>query len=73
MQTYHCPKCSAAMERGHLVDSGADGAYSRPYWAPGETEKSFWTGIKVDKATLHPLVTLRCTRCGFLESYAPSA
>jgi predicted nucleic-acid-binding Zn-ribbon protein len=71
MQTSSCPKCDGTMQRGHLVGVGNDGTYTRPYWAPGETEKSFWTGIKVDKDELRPLVTLRCTKCGFLETYAP--
>ncbi len=39
-------------------------------WAPGEPNKSFWTGLKVPKGAAIPIVTLRCERCGFLESYA---
>ncbi|MDB4950621.1 MAG: hypothetical protein JWM27_3270 [Gemmatimonadetes bacterium] len=74
MQSTRCPKCEGKMERGFMVDAAANSSYAPPRWAPGQPEKSFWTGLKVDLKTALPVVTLRCTRCGFLESYAaPSA
>lgn len=65
-----CPKCERAMEEGYILESGQGGP-SVSSWIEGPPEKSFWTGVKVrDRANL-PIRTFRCTRCGYLESYAP--
>jgi hypothetical protein len=69
-----CPKCSGRMETGFIVDAGDYGAAHVSRWQPGEPRKSFWTGLKIAKAAMIEVTTLRCGRCGFLESYAtPSA
>ena len=39
-------------------------------WISGTPRKSMWTGLSFARAQKLPIQTLRCTRCGFLESYA---
>lgn len=57
------------MEPGYGLDNTHGGAL-RGHWAPGEPEKSWWTGLKVDKAARMPITMFRCPECGRLESYA---
>ena len=64
-----CPKCGGAMQRGFLLDE-AKNRRRQTAWVPGEPVKSIWTGLKVPKGAAIPVVSLRCQRCGFLESYA---
>jgi len=64
-----CPRCRGRMERGFIVDdSHASQLVSR--WAAGEPKKSMWTGLKVEKKDVLPVATFRCSKCGYLESYA---
>jgi len=72
MQTAHCPKCDGKMERGFPLDA-THGGVCEAKWVPGEPEKSFWTGLKIDRDQLISIISMRCTRCGFLEQYAPRA
>ncbi|MEO7997458.1 MAG: hypothetical protein ABI852_08440 [Gemmatimonadaceae bacterium] len=41
-----------------------------PQWVEGMPEKSFWTGIKTKGHESYKVMTYRCERCGYLESYA---
>jgi predicted Zn-ribbon and HTH transcriptional regulator len=66
----HCPKCAAAMEPGFMLDWTV-GGYLVTEWMEGEPEKSFWTGLKLNRRRRLKVVAWRCRRCGFLESYAP--
>jgi hypothetical protein len=73
MSEPRCPKCEAAMQTGFIVDKGLPhGSVSTPEWAEGTPEPSFWSGVKLRGVVVHPVVTYRCTRCGYLESYAPA-
>ena len=65
-----CPKCSTAMEPGFVLDQ-TYGANTQSSWIEGAPERSFWTGVKLKGRERIPLVTFRCPRCGYLESYAP--
>jgi len=61
------------MEPGFVIDKGQPyGSVSAPEWAEGAPEPSFWTGLKLKGRERHAVVTFRCPRCGFLESYAPA-
>ena len=60
----NCPKCGAEMEAGYILDQ-TYGANLPSNWIEGEPVKSFWS---VDKKH-YQVQTLRCVRCGFLESY----
>jgi hypothetical protein len=39
-------------------------------WVEGAPEKSIWTGVKLRGKKRIAIVTWRCERCGYLESYA---
>ncbi len=40
------------------------------YWQDGLPEHSLWTGLKTSGHQQLPITTYRCTKCGYLESYA---
>ncbi len=63
----HCPKCDGEMMQGFILDH-TYGAHLVASWIPGAPESSFWRGTKSGPAI--PIGTLRCSSCGFLESYA---
>jgi len=67
-----CPKCGSAMESGFLVDHtyGGSSGIALPQWAEGEVKHSVWTGVKMSGKKILSVETLRCERCGYLESYA---
>ena len=65
-----CPKCGGAMAEGFVVDKTDSGARV-PGWVEGKPQKSVWTGLKLRGKPRLEIVTWRCRRCGFLESYAP--
>lgn len=58
------------MEPGYVVDHTAHGSAVTQRWFEGDPEKSFWTGLKMSGRTVRQVRTFRCTRCGYLESYA---
>ena len=64
-----CPKCSGGMEEGFLADN-TYGGFLPGQWVQGEPKKSFWGGITVRGKVKIQIATYRCTRCGYLESYA---
>ena len=57
------------MEEGFILDVAQRG-YSQATWVQGPPEPSFWVGLKLNGKTRRPVVALRCSRCGYLESYA---
>ncbi|MFA9201699.1 MAG: hypothetical protein ACEQR8_11070 [Cypionkella sp.] len=67
--TAPCSKCGGAMEEGFVVDQG-HGTVAVSTWQGGEPRRSFWTGVKQDKAAQRAIASFRCRRCGYLESYA---
>ena len=64
-----CPKCAGAMADGFIVDHSY-GTASVASWVEGEPKKSFWVGLKLGGKSQVEITTWRCSRCGFLESYA---
>jgi hypothetical protein len=72
MSFLECPKCSAPMEEGYVVDF-THGGYRGSTWISDPPEKSFWTGLRIQGHRQIPVRTFRCGRCGFLESYARPA
>ena len=40
-------------------------------WIEGEPRPAFFGGLKMSGTVGYPIVTYRCTRCGYLESFAP--
>ncbi len=66
-----CPRCGGRFQEGFILDQGDHGSRAQSAWVEGPPEKSFWTGLKLRGKIRIPVVTHRCTQCGFLESYAP--
>lgn len=65
-----CPKCNRAMEIGFVADV-AYGAVLQSNWSPGiPVRRRFVGGVKWRQQDSRPIVTYRCSACGFLESYA---
>jgi hypothetical protein len=65
-----CLRCHAQMESGWVADNTQAGL-TQQNWSAGEPQPSFWTGLKAEKRDqVVPVTTLRCPRCGYLESYA---
>jgi hypothetical protein len=64
-----CPKCQSSMVEGFVVDKehGGKGVSS---WLEGPPEKNFFGNVKLRGRKPVEIATWRCTRCGFLESYA---
>jgi predicted nucleic-acid-binding Zn-ribbon protein len=72
MPTSVCPKCSGRFEDGFILERGRHDQ-GQTMWVEGKAERSFWQGVKIRGRLQHAITTHRCTRCGYLESYAPSA
>jgi predicted nucleic-acid-binding Zn-ribbon protein len=67
-----CPKCGDEMEEGFVVDHG----YGQNYvaqWVAGKPEFGVFGGTKVWGKQQRPIRTFCCAKCGYLESYAPTA
>lgn len=56
------------MEEGVIADR-ALGADLQAKWSAGEPQQ-IWGGIAIDRKGALPVITMRCPRCGSLESYA---
>jgi predicted nucleic-acid-binding Zn-ribbon protein len=69
MSSFECPKCRQKMEEGFIKDEG-HGIVHPSKWVEGPAENSFWTGTKTRGKKQAPVVTYRCSACGYLESYA---
>lgn len=57
------------MEQGFVLDH-SHGAILQSLWVAGPVERSRWTGLRLKGREKVPIITWRCTRCGYLESYA---
>jgi len=58
------------MEEGFVRDRSDSATGHVALWVAGPPEGSIWVGTKVRGKETHPVTTLRCVRCGYLESYA---
>lgn len=65
-----CPKCDGRFEAGFTLELGDHNSLSQGKWVEGKPERSFWNGLKIKGRAQHPVTTYRCSRCGYLESYA---
>jgi len=64
-----CPKCDGEMQEGFILD-WTEGGRLASSWVAGKPEASFWMGTKIDGKEQHHIQSFRCTKCGYLESYA---
>jgi predicted nucleic-acid-binding Zn-ribbon protein len=68
-----CPKCGGRLEAGFLLEQRDGNMKGVTEWIEGAPETGWFGAVKVRKKRHLPVQTLRCTRCGYLESYAPGA
>jgi hypothetical protein len=68
-RSVNCLRCSGSMDAGYVVDEGY-GTRTVSKWIEGEPQPSMWTGLKLRGKVKRDVVTYRCKRCGYLESYA---
>jgi hypothetical protein len=57
------------MAQGFVFDRDSSGGNKVSRWIEGAPEKH-WYGLKIRDKRQIEVATYRCTRCGFLESYA---
>jgi hypothetical protein len=65
-----CPRCRGNMSEGFVLDRGDHNALNLQKWVEGEPVKSFWLGLQTKDREKFEVITYRCDRCGYLESYA---
>ncbi len=66
-----CPKCGEEMKEGFVVDHG----YVKNYvaqWVAGKPEFGPFGGTCLLGKEKRPIRTFCCTKCGYLEAYAPT-
>ena len=66
-----CPKCGGRMEQGFLLEQRDGNMKDATEWVEGAPEKGWFGSVKVRRKRQLAGETHRCTRCGYLESYAP--
>lgn len=60
------------MEEGFVLDRGHyNAAQNVAQWIEGAPQRGFF-GLKISGHKARAIRTWRCTRCGYLESYAPA-
>lgn len=64
-----CPKCRSQMQAGFIVDYADGNAGRISEWVEGSPDKRWW-GLKTGDKEKSKVITFRCVRCGYLESYA---
>ncbi len=65
-----CLRCRGRMEPGFVLDRGHYSQPAEQRWVEGSPEPSFWSGLKTRGREVFGVITYRCDRCGYLESYA---
>jgi predicted nucleic-acid-binding Zn-ribbon protein len=65
-----CAKCGDEMKEGFIADQ-TFGEKVVSHWVAGKPDVSAWMGTEVREKQQFAVATFRCSRCGYLESYAP--
>ena len=65
-----CGKCGGRMELGYVPEA-KDHSMKPEMWVEGAPDKR-WYGLKLRGKRRLTIESWRCTRCAFLESYAPA-
>lgn len=63
-----CPKCRGTMEEGLTADRAQGNEFNFSVWSKGPPQFDFWMRIKLTDP--RAVITYRCNKCGYLESYA---
>jgi hypothetical protein len=69
MNERRCGKCESTMREGFLIDRAHNSARVAR-WAEGAPEYWFLGMLRLRGRRQLPIRTFRCSKCGFLESYA---
>ena len=64
-----CPKCQGSMSEGFMPDQ-MDNSRKVTKWVEGAPDKR-WYGLKIRGKAQYYIQSFRCSRCGYLENYAP--
>lgn len=67
-----CLRCDGRMVEGFIPDRGSESIPDTQKWVAGSPERSFFSSLKLKGRDVLVVVTYRCSRCGWLESYAPA-
>jgi len=59
------------MEEGFVLDQQRHNAATVSKWVEGSPEKRWW-GLNIRGRKVLSVITFRCARCGYLESYTVS-
>ena len=65
-----CPRCAGPMEDGFVADKAHYSVPETQSWVEGAPERSFWSGLQMKNREVLRVMTYRCEKCGYLESYA---
>jgi hypothetical protein len=70
MKAKVCAKCGGEMQEGFILEVTESGR-AVSSWVGGKPEFP-WTsfGVRIKGKEQLPIQSFRCTKCGFLESYA---
>lgn len=67
-----CPSCGVLMEEGYILDHMyGEGLKKAAEWVEGRPVRTFWGGLKTNKAHKAAVQSFRCPNCGLLREYAP--
>lgn len=58
------------MERGLILDRGESNMPKTQQWIEGAPTLRWWGGVNTSGKESFGVLTYRCERCGWLESYA---
>jgi RNase P subunit RPR2 len=64
-----CPKCQSSMVEGIILDKDHGGSRVSA-WVEGLPDRGFFGNVRLRGRKPVEITSWRCTRCGFLESYA---
>lgn len=67
-----CSKCKGKMKKGLVIDRSHLGSNSKPVWAKGLKRSISSLGALATVGKPENVVTFRCEKCGYLESYIES-
>lgn len=70
--SYKCSRCSSDTEEGFLLEKGDGAMLSSQTWVAGKANKSLFSGLSLRGHTVYDVMTFRCVKCGYLDSYALS-
>ena len=65
-----CPRCGGEMEQGFILDRGNHDIARQEYWYSGAPRRRRFWSLDLANRKKRLVDTLRCTDCGYLESYA---